>query len=233
MSMPLLERGVNGAIRGLVRALCRVDADALNTIPATGPAILVSNHSTNLEGPIYYVLLDPRRKTALGKRELWNFPITRFFMQLWGVIPLNRGGPDRRALRRARGALDRGEFLGIAPEGTRSASGRLQRGRPGAALLATAANVPIIPMVQWGIQDLVKNVRRFRKTPLHFRVGAPFFLHVPGGGEPTRSDLRRMTDEIMYQLAILLPEHLRGYYRDLSKMTENYIRRTERRLRWE
>jgi len=227
MSMPLAERIVNGTLRMVIHVLCRVDRRELDAIPMEGPAILVTNHSTNLEGPIYYVLLDPRRKTALGKRELWGNWVTRFFMQLWGVIPLHRGGPDRRALRKAREALERGELLGIAPEGTRSRSGTLQRGRPGAALLATSAEVPIVPMVQWGVQDLLKNLRRLRRTTLHFRVGTPFFLRVPAGGDPSRDDLRKMADEIMYQLAILLPESLRGYYRDLTRMTRDYIRPVE------
>lgn len=224
MSMPVFEFIVNGAIKGLVKAVCRVDDAALDAIPMTGPTIMVTNHSTNLEGPIYYVLLSPRKRTALGKRELWNNPITRFIMEVWGVIPLQRSGPDRRALRRAHAALDRGELLGVAPEGTRSTSGTLQRGRPGAALLATTADVPIVPVVQWGIQDVRANLRRFRKTPLHFRVGPAFMLRVPGGGTPTRADLRKMADEIMYQLAVLLPASLRGYYQDLSKMTQDYIR---------
>ena len=224
MSMPVAEFFVNSTIRGLINAVCRVDDDALTAIPLTGPTIMVTNHSTNLEGPIYYVLLSPRKRTALGKRELWNNPFTRFIMQVWGVIPLQRSGPDRRALRRARAALDRGELLGVAPEGTRSTTGTLQRGRPGAALLATTADVRIVPVVQWGIQDVLPNLRRFRKTPLHFRVGPAFMLRVPGGGAPTKADLRKMTDEIMYQLAVLLPAPLRGYYRDLTKMTQDYIR---------
>ena len=87
MSMPILERAVNSVIRLLIHTLCRVDGDELDRIPRFGPAILVTNHSTSLEGPIYYVLLDPRKKTALGKSELWGNPFTRFFMQLWGVDP--------------------------------------------------------------------------------------------------------------------------------------------------
>lgn len=223
MSMPIMETIVNSILRGALYALCRIDDEELAKIPQKGPAILVTNHSTNLEGPIIYLLLDPRNRTALGKRELWGNPITRFVMQLWGVIPLNRSGPDRRALKRAQTALENGAILGIAPEGTRSASGQLQRGRPGAALLATTARVPVIPMVQWGVHDLIENLRRIRKTPIHFRVGEPFFLDVPGGGTVERKDLRNMTDELMYQLAVLLPPRLRGYYSDLSKMTQRYI----------
>jgi 1-acyl-sn-glycerol-3-phosphate acyltransferase len=221
--MPFSEYLVNSAIRGVLRIVCRIEHNELSKIPMHGPAILVTNHTTNIEGPIYYVLLDPRRKTALGKQELWDSPLTRFIMQLWGVIPLNRRGADRRAMNRARRALARGEFLGIAPEGTRSMSGQLQRGRPGAAMIATAARVPIIPMVQWGVQNLPGNLKRLRRTPLHIRVGDPFYLAVPEGREIGRGELRQMADEIMYQLAVLMPDEFRGYYRDLSEMTTDFV----------
>lgn len=221
--LPRIEPIVNALIRVLLRLLCRVDSDALARIPLHGPAILVTNHTTNLEGPVYYVLLGPRQRTALGKQELWSNPLTRFIMLLWGIIPLNRRGADRRAMARARAALNRGMFLGVAPEGTRSMSGQLQRGRPGAAMIATAARVPVIPMVQWGIQNVPRNLRRLRRTRLHFRVGRSFYLRAGGPEGPSRSELRQMADEIMFQLAVLMPEELRGYYRDMSRMTTQFI----------
>lgn len=221
--MTVSEYLVNSTIRGVLRVLCRIEHNELSKIPMEGPAILVTNHTTNFEGPIYYVLLDPRRKTALGKQELWGNPITRFIMQLWGIIPLNRRGADRRAMDRARRSLARGEFLGIAPEGTRSMTGELQRGRPGAAMIATAARVPLIPMVQWGAEGLPGNLKRLRRTPLYLKVGDPFYLAVPEGRAIGRGELRRMSDEIMYQLAVLMPEEYRGYYRDLSAMTTDFV----------
>jgi 1-acyl-sn-glycerol-3-phosphate acyltransferase len=227
--MPVIETLLNGAIRGLLRVACVIRMNELDHIPMQGPAILVTNHTTNFEGPIYYVLLRGRPMTALGKRELWKNPITRFVMQVWGVIPIDRRGADRRAMSRAVAALRDGQLLGIAPEGTRSREGVLQRGRPGAAMIATAMDVPIIPMVQWGVQDLPANLRRFRRTPIHFRVGEPFFLVNAGDerseGESHRRNLRVMADEIMYQLAVLMPEELRGYYSDLDAMTTAFIRR--------
>jgi 1-acyl-sn-glycerol-3-phosphate acyltransferase len=223
MKMPAAEWMVNGSIRILLRILYRLDDSELDRIPLTGPGILITNHTTNFEGPVYYALLDPREKTALGKRELWKNPITRFLMQVWGVIPLDRRGADRAALRKAHQVLNEGQFLGVAPEGTRSSSGKLRKGRPGAALLATTARVPMYPMVQWGITDLPENLRRLRRTPLHFRVGRPFLLEAPSGRAPNRTELRTMTDELMYQLAVLLPAELRGHYADLSNMTERYI----------
>ncbi len=221
--MTYTEMVVNSTMRALIRIVCRIDRRGLNGIPRGGPGILATNHTTNLEGPIYYVLLDPRKKTAFGKIELWSNPFTRFLMQLWGVIPLRRGIVDRKAMERAVQAIDREHFVGIAPEGTRSKSGRLTRGRPGAALLSVRRRVPIYPIVQWGLTDVLRNLKRFRRTTVHIRVGTPFYLVPPIGREVTPKDLRAMTDEMMYQLAKLLPERLRGYYRDLSMMTENYI----------
>lgn len=203
--------------------LCVVNADELDKIPANGPAILASNHTTNLEGPIYYALLRGRKRTALGKLELWKNPLTRFLMQVWHIIPINRAGTDRRALRRALKSLERGEFLGIAPEGTRSTDGALQRGRAGAAMIALEADVPIIPMVQWGVQDIAKNIRRFRRTRVYIAVGLPFRVRLPEQRRPTAGELRRIADEIMYQIAVIMPEDYRGYYRDLSAMSSEFI----------
>jgi 1-acyl-sn-glycerol-3-phosphate acyltransferase len=225
MRMPVIEWLLNSVLRALIRLLFVVDGRELDRIPRNEAVILVTNHTTNFEGPVYYLLLRGCRKTALGKRELWRNPFTRFLMQVWRIIPINRRGPDRIALHRARRSLARGELLGIAPEGTRSSSGTLQRGRAGAAMIALDARVPIVPSVQWGVQDLVRNIRRLRRTPIHFRVGAPFFLRVPDDAHPTPRQLRIMADEIMYQLAVLMPEHLRGYYRDLTRMTTTYVQR--------
>lgn len=227
MRITLTECVVNSVLRGVIRLLCDVDRKELEKIPLHGPGILASNHTTSFEAPIYYLLLKNREKTALGKIELWGNPATRFVMQIWGIIPIKRSGPDRRALRRALTSLQQGQFLGIAPEGTRSRDGRLQQGRPGAAMLAIAADVPIYPIVQWGLEDLAGNIRRFRRTRLHIAVGEPFRVRKPGEGRPTAKELRRITDEIMYQLALLMPESYRGYYQDLSKMTTDYIVRAD------
>lgn len=219
----MLERLVNAILRGIINILFRLNADELDKLPMQGPAILVSNHTSNLEGPMYYVLIQPREATGLAKRELWENPVTRFFMQLWGLIPVSRGRPDPKAMNRAMRALRRGKFLGIAPEGTRSRTGELQRGFPGTALLAIAREVPIYPMVQWGMTEFPSNLRRLRRTPLTFRIGTPFVLSKQGGRRPSLDQLREMTDEMMYQLALLLPERYRGYYRDLSRMSTKYL----------
>lgn len=208
----ILERIVNGLLRGILRIIARVEASDLKRLPRRGPGIIITNHTTNLEGPIEYLLIQPRPATALGKAELWKHWYTRMFMRLWGVIPLNRGEVDRRAMREAVRALDRGLYLGIAPEGTRSKTGVLRRGLPGVALLASRREVPVYPILQQGLLEMGRKLRQFRRPTIRFTVGRPFVVRLPHGERPTPGRLREITDEIMLQLARLLPEHRRGPY---------------------
>ncbi len=223
MKIPFTMTLVNIIVLGLMRLLCTVRTSRLESVPAEGPAILLSNHTSLFEGPIYYALLWKQKKTAIAKRELWDNPATRFLMQVWGIIPIDRHRSDLRAIRRAKKALQHRAFLGIAPEGTRSKDGCLLPGKPGAAMIAYEAAVPIIPLVHWGMREIPSNARRFRRTRIHVAVGKPFILRLPYKERPKPQDLRKMTEEMMFQLALLMPDELRGAYRDMSRMSTDYI----------
>ena len=119
--------------------------------------------------------------------------------------------------------LEEGDFLCIAPEGTRSKTGQLLRGKAGTTFIATQQKVPIIPMVHWGIIDLNKNARKLKRTNVTIKVGKAFFVEKKEEGRITSEDRQNMADEMMYQIAACLPEELRGYYHDLSKATTNYL----------
>ncbi len=217
------ERIVNAVLRAVFHIICRMNVSELQKLPPRGPALLVSNHTTNIEGPAYYVFIQPRPATALGKRELWKHWYTRFFMELWDIIPVARGQVDRRALTDAMRALDRKMIMGIAPEGTRSRSGVLGSGHPGVALLATRRPVPIYPVVHWGFLDLGRNLRRLRRTTVTFRVGPPFRVRAQGGGRLTSAMLREITDEMMREMAKLLPERMRGAYADAVQTPPKHL----------
>jgi 1-acyl-sn-glycerol-3-phosphate acyltransferase len=220
-SMTYRERLANGVVRVLASILLRLDVKGLESVPRKGPGIILSNHTTNMEGPLYWVLLKPRDATALAKRELWDNPFTRFFMRAWDLIPLSRSGFDRSALAAAFQALRSGRFLGVAPEGTRSKTGSLGRAHAGAALLAERTGSPVYPIVHWGLRELAYNIRRGRRTCVSIRVGRPFRIHLTR--RPTPIERSRIADEMMYQLAALLPPRLRGIYADRSRRTSEYL----------
>jgi 1-acyl-sn-glycerol-3-phosphate acyltransferase len=220
--MSLTQWVVDGTIAGLLRLLCRVYGDQLEKVPPRGPLILATNHVNFLEIPALHIHLRPRPVTGIAKTESWDKPVTRFLFDLWGAIPIRRGEPDRAALRQALGVLEEGYILVVAPEGTRSGHGCLQRGHPGIVMLALQSGAPVLPLVFYGGERFWQNLRRLRRTPFHVVVGNPF--HVQTDGAKARRELRQqITDEIMYQLAALLPPAYRGVYANLDAATETYL----------
>jgi 1-acyl-sn-glycerol-3-phosphate acyltransferase len=221
--MRLINWFVTSMIKGLLRMLCRVDDAQLAKVPDHGPLIIVSNHVNFLEAPLVYTHLLPRQMAGFAKAEAWKNPFLRFLAKLWGPIPLRRGEVDRSALRQALDALEEGLILGLAPEGTRSGDGRLQQGRPGTVLLALRSGAPLLPLVHHGGELFWRNLARLRRTDFHIVVGQPFYLE-PGDMKVTRQVRRQMTDEVMYQMAALLPARNRGVYAHLDDATELYLR---------
>jgi len=221
--MTLTYRVVTSTIKGLIRLLCRVDDAQLVRVPDRGPLIIVANHVNFLEVPLLYTHLQPRPMAGFAKAETWDHPALRVLADLWGAIPLRRGEADMAALRQALEALEAGHILGMAPEGTRSGHGRLQRGRPGVVLLALRSGAPLLPVVYYGGELFWRNLSRLRRTDFHIVVGQPFYLDA-GGVRVTREVRQQMSDEIMYQMAALLPQAYRGVYSDLAAATETYLR---------
>jgi 1-acyl-sn-glycerol-3-phosphate acyltransferase len=221
--MTFPQRLVTAAIRTLVRLLCRVDDAQLAKVPDRGPLIVVANHVTFLEVPVVYTHLQPRPLAGFAKVETWDNPLLRILADLWGAIPIHRGEADMAALRQGLKALEAGRILGVAPEGTRSGDGCLQRGIPGIVLLALRSGAPLLPLVHHGGERFWQNLKRLRRTDFHLAVGRTFYLDASGVKVDGRIR-QQMTDEIMYQLAALLPPAYRGVYSDLDKASETYLR---------
>ena len=214
---------VNVSIKGLTGILCRVGDIQTEKVPDHGPLIIVSNHVNFLELPVLYTRLLPRPMVGFAKAETWDNPALRFLADLWGGIPLHRGEADTSAVRQALRALEEGFIVGVTPEGTRSGHGRLLRGHPGVVLLALRSRAPLLPLVFWGGERFWDNVTHLRRTDFYTSVGQPFSLDT-GGAKVTSQVRQAMTDEIMYQMAALLPPAYRGVYADLANASEAYLR---------
>ncbi len=208
--------------RGL-EVMCRIHKENWDSIPAGGPLITYANHTGMVEAPLIFTQLMPRPATALAKIETWDNWFLGWVFTLWEIIPIRRGEADMEALRAALEALKQGKFLGMSPEGTRNRTGRLLRAHGGAALLALKSGSPLLPIAHWGGENFLVNLKRLKRTDFYIRVGKPFVLEA-GGERVTKEIRQQMADEMMYQLAKLLPEYYRGEYADLEKATEKYIR---------
>jgi 1-acyl-sn-glycerol-3-phosphate acyltransferase len=213
---------LNALVRAYTRATCRLDISELEGVPQTGPLIVYSNHTGQLEVPMLFAHLQPRKVIGFAKVETWNNWILKWVFDIWGAIPLRRGEADTRAIRAALGALEQGNIIGIAPEGTRNKTGRLLKAHPGIVMLAIRSGAPLIPVAHWGGENFLSNLKRFRRTDFHIRVGEPFRLKTEDL-RMTRQIRQEIVDQMMYRLAGLLPEEYRGAYADLENATGAYL----------
>lgn len=200
-------------------------AEGLENIPETGPAILMINHIAFVD-PIVVLHLVPRNIVPMAKIEVYDYPVIGIFPRLWGVIPVRRQEADRRAIQSALEVLQAGEIILIAPEATRHPS--LQQGKEGVAYLAARSGAPVIPVAIDGTEGFPSFplARRWREAGASVCFGRPFRFR----RDLARLDrplLRKMTDEAMYILAAMLPEHRRGVYADLSQATLETIEGAE------
>jgi 1-acyl-sn-glycerol-3-phosphate acyltransferase len=90
-------------------------------------------------------------------------------------------------------------------------------------LLALRTGAALLPLVYYGGEKFWDNLRRLRRTDFDIVVGKPFHLHAEGI-KVTQAIRQQMTDEIMWQLAALLPSTYRGHYANLSEATEDFLR---------
>jgi 1-acyl-sn-glycerol-3-phosphate acyltransferase len=213
------------AVRIFTSIACRIDVPDLHKIPMRGPLIVIANHTGQLEVALVYAHLQPRPMTGWSKIEIWehNWFLTWVF-NIWKVIPIRRGEADVGALKKALRALEDGYIFGIAPEGTRNYTGILRRGLPGAVILALHSGVPILPVVHWGGEVFLHNLVHLKRTDFHIRVGEPFTLNTHGI-KVTAEIRQEIVDEMMYQIAAMMPEKYRGEYADMTKATQKYIQR--------
>jgi 1-acyl-sn-glycerol-3-phosphate acyltransferase len=221
------QRFANAVLRFLMALLLDHEVEGLENLPAEGPLITVQNHMISIDTVIGAALID-REVVGMSKVENYRNWILGFLFKLYGTFPVNRGEVDRKALRTALRVLKDQKVLMVAPEGTRSKTNTLQRGKDGLSYIAVKVGAPIIPIAIWGQEKFWKQLSRLRRTRVRVVFGKPFVLE-PGEGKLTREQLSQMTHEMMYRMAALLPEEYRGYYSDLSQATEEYVRPYDRR----
>jgi 1-acyl-sn-glycerol-3-phosphate acyltransferase len=195
--------------------------EGVDNVPAQGPAILMINH-INFVDPFTVINVLPRNIVPMAKVEVYNYPFVGIFPRIYGVIPVQREEIDRRAIQGALEVLREGEIILVAPEAHRGP--QLRQGKEGVAYLATRANAPIVPVAIDGTIGFptLFFLPRWREPGAIIKFGKPFRFKT-FGQRAGRETLRQMTDEAMYILASMLPEHRRGVYADLAQATHDTI----------
>jgi 1-acyl-sn-glycerol-3-phosphate acyltransferase len=177
-------------------------------IPASGPVILASNHISYLD--FSFVALAPPRPRRevrfLARNEFFEKPVVGTLLRQLGQIPVDVHGDATAAVAVAQEALERGEVVGVHPEGTISPSFVPRRAKSGTIRLAEAAGVPIVPVALWGSQRLITKWRKPRPprgVVVSVRYGEPY--------EPEGRTAMARTADLMARISALLAEVQRSY----------------------
>ena len=198
-------------LRGVLDTICKIDyREFVEALSKTEPLIIIFNHINFLEVPILVTHSYPFYCTGVAKSETWKNPFFSFLFNTYKAIPINRAGSYRETFRRVREAMDRGFYVAIAPEGTRSKDGILREGKAGIIQLAIDTNSPVLPVAHYGGQQIWTNLKHLKRTPLQFRAGRPF--RIKCDERPGRTERKQILGEVMSQIARLLPVEMRGVY---------------------
>jgi 1-acyl-sn-glycerol-3-phosphate acyltransferase len=227
------------AIGPWLKLVFRPHVEGAEHVPASGAAILASNHLSYSDW-LFMPLTLPRRVTFVAKAEYFTTPgIKGWFQKKFfsgaGQVPIDRSGASAAegALASARTILEEGDLFGIYPEGTRSHDGRLYRGKTGVARLALETRVPVIPIAVLGTDVVAPPGRKFGTfTRPGVRFGKPLDFSRYEGMENDRYILRAITDEIMYEIMQLSGQEYVDLYatqaKELAQKSAAEAKRAER-----
>jgi 1-acyl-sn-glycerol-3-phosphate acyltransferase len=200
-------RALVALARFLFNFIMKMDVVGLEHFPRKGPVVLVANHVTNFDVfPMQFAL--PRPIFFMGKAELFKNPVMDLFLRNLSGFPVNRGEKDLWAMRHAAKVLNRGQTLGMFPEGKRSKGKGLSVAKTGAARLAIDAQCPILLMAVTGSDKF------FKRFPHRARVQIELLpLLWP---KPDETPVA-LTDRMMFRLAQALPQEMRGVYAETPR----------------
>lgn len=186
-----------------------------------GRAIVASNHLGVLDAGYAFLLVNRTDLIMVVAEKYRKHAIFSWLVKQLNLLWLERFEADFGTLKETLRRLERGGILFIAPEGTRSKTEALQEAKPGVAYLAAKSGAPLIPVGVTGTEDRVVGqlFKKFKRPNVKIIVGKPFTLP-PLPKEGRQEFLQAQTEEIMAQIAALLPEQYRGVYADSPRVKQ-------------
>jgi 1-acyl-sn-glycerol-3-phosphate acyltransferase len=187
-------------------------------VPRSGGALLAINH-VSFADPIFdvaFTISHGRMPRFLAKSELWGMPVVKNVLGGGHHIPVYRASIRAKdAYSDAIAAIERGEIVAFYPEGTFTddPDGWPMKAKNGIGRLALLTGAPVIPVANWGTQDVLPpssgRPRLFPRRRVTVVAGPPVDLSAWLGGPRTRTALDGATAAIMADVTKLVGE-IRG-----------------------
>lgn len=197
-----------------------IEVNGIEKLPE-GNVIVAANHLGRLDAAVLFCVLD-REDIIIPMAEKYkDHPLYGAIGRAVNAVWLNRFDADYAAFRQILDRMKQGGLLGIAPEGTRSRTEALQEAKMGVAFLASKSGYPVLPVAATGTEDrvILENLKHFRRSKITVTAAELMYIDIPRG-KGREEALRAATDEIMCQIAALLPEKYRGVYADHPRLQE-------------
>ena len=221
--VPFLTKINRYILRGLFRTffhvLGKVEISGFENIPNHNKYVAIFNHVSLVEVPFIGAFW-PTILEIIGGADVWSRPGVSIVVKMWSGVQVKRTQFDKDVFKQVKQVFEADRPLMISPEGTRSHTPGLARGKPGVAYIIDQADVEVLPVAVIGnTMDFLKMGIRGKRPPIQMIVGEPFKLApLDGRGEARRVMRQNNTDIIMARLASLLPENYRGVYAEYEKI---------------
>lgn len=179
----------------------------LENIPKDTNFIIAANHESYLDHPfIVATIIKKINKKVhfLAKKEHFDNPLKAAWHRYAGAIPLDRQAGGKEALKWAIKALKDGKIIALHPEGTRTLTGKMMKGKTGIARLIMEAHVPVLPVGIRGAYEILpkgKWIPKCKKAKM--KIGKLMYFDKYYKKKVTKQLLRKITDEIMQEIAKL------------------------------
>ena len=216
--LPFAYRLAVWIVRPLLMALTKQDWRGWEHLPATGGFVVAPNHVSHLDpfAFAHFMYDSGHSPYFLGKESVFRAPVVGAIVRGAKQIPVYRNtGHAAEAFRAAVAAVEEGKCVGVYPEGTLTRDPDLwpMVGKTGAARIALTTRCPVVPVAQWGPQEILapysKKLRLFPRKTMHILAGPPVDLSDLYGRPLDSVVLREATARIMAAITGLL-EELRG-----------------------
>jgi 1-acyl-sn-glycerol-3-phosphate acyltransferase len=188
----------------VTRLLWRAEVVGQLDLPDSQGAVIVSNHQSGVD-PLLLQLANYRVVHWLVAREYYNMPVISKLFKHLESIPVNRGGIDTAATKLAIRYAQEGGLVGLFPEGrVNSTAALLLPGRPGAALIAVRAHVPVIPIYVEGVPyDGTALGSFFMTGKARVTIGRPIDISSYYDRDNDRTVLQDLTKRFLKEIAKL------------------------------
>ncbi|MBR4173081.1 MAG: 1-acyl-sn-glycerol-3-phosphate acyltransferase, partial [Clostridia bacterium] len=144
----------------------RIEKEGDENEPKSGGVIYAANHMSCYD-PIVIAVTSKRQISFMGKKELFKFKPFGYILKSLGAFPVNRGKGDLGAVKAGLSILKDERVMMLFPEGKRIDKGEIVPAKPGVALFATHAKVPVMPIKICGEYKFMHKIKVIYGKPIY------------------------------------------------------------------